>query len=118
MSLLRLHLNRLGHMELSFVKTWRSWARLSEGCYLVRSNVGDWTAPELWRAHMQLNEAKAAFRIHKSDLSLRPVWHQKKERVQSHVLVSTSCLMCCGRRWGKCARRRAWVTSHARCSMK
>ena len=69
------------------VEAWRSWATLSEGCYLLRSNVSDWTAPELWRAYMQLTEAEAAFRIHKSDLSLRPVWHQKKERVQAHVLV-------------------------------
>ena len=69
------------------VEAWQSWARLSEGCYLLRSNVSDWTAPELWRAYMQLTEAEAAFRIHKSDLSLRPVWHQKQERVQAHVLV-------------------------------
>jgi transposase len=69
------------------VQAWRSWASLSEGCYLLRSNVADWTAAELWRAYMQLTEAEAAFRIHKSDLSLRPIWHQKKERVQAHVLV-------------------------------
>jgi transposase len=69
------------------VQAWRSWARLSEGCYLLRSNVSNWTAPELWRAYMQLTEAESAFRIHKSDLSLRPIWHQKKERVQAHVLV-------------------------------
>ena len=69
------------------VETWRSWASLSEGCYLLRSNVADWSAPELWRAYMQLTEAESAFRIHKSDLSLRPIWHQKKERVQAHVLV-------------------------------
>ena len=69
------------------VESWRSWAKLSEGCYLLRSNVSDWTAEELWRAYMQLTEAENAFRIHKSDLSLRPVWHQKKERVQAHVLV-------------------------------
>jgi transposase len=36
---------------------------------------------------MQLTQAESAFRIHKSDLSLRPIWHQKKERVQAHVLV-------------------------------
>lgn len=69
------------------VAAWQSWARLSEGCYLLRSNVNDWTAPELWRAYMQLTEAESAFRIHKTDLSLRPIWHQKKERVQAHVLV-------------------------------
>jgi transposase len=69
------------------VPAWQSWARLSEGCYLLRSNVSDWTAPELWRAYMQLTEAEAAFRIHKSDLSMRPIWHQKKQRVQAHVLI-------------------------------
>jgi transposase len=69
------------------VESWRNWAGLSEGCYLLRSNVRDWTAAELWRAYMQLTEAEGAFRIHKSDLSLRPIWHQKKERVQAHVLA-------------------------------
>jgi hypothetical protein len=49
--------------------------------------VPDWTAEELWRAYMQLTEAENAFRIHKSDLSLRPIWHQKQERVEAHVLV-------------------------------
>lgn len=69
------------------VQSWRSWASLSEGCYLLRSNVSDWTAAELWRAYTQLTEAEGAFHIHKSDLSLRPIWHQKKQRVQAHVLV-------------------------------
>ena len=69
------------------VESWRSWASLSEGCYLLRSNVKDWSAADLWRAYTQLTEAEGAFRIHKSDLSLRPVWHQKKERVQAHLLV-------------------------------
>jgi len=81
--------NAAGKTSLKWEKVpdWQSWARLSEGCYLLRSNVSDWTAPELWRAYMQLTEAESAFRIHKSDLSLRPIWHQKKERVQAHVLV-------------------------------
>ena len=69
------------------VESWRDWSRLSEGCYLLRSNVRDWSDEELWRAYMQLTEAEGAFRIHKSDLSLRPVWHQKQERVEAHVLV-------------------------------
>ena len=66
---------------------WRDWARLSEGCYMLRSNVTDWSGEDLWRAYIQLTEAEAAFRINKSDLSLRPVWHQKAERVQAHILV-------------------------------
>lgn len=69
------------------VESWRDWASLSEGCYLLRSNVSDWGAEELWQAYMQLTWAEAAFRIHKSDLSLRPIWHQKQERVEAHILV-------------------------------
>lgn len=64
-----------------------TWARVSQGCYVLRSNVSDWTDAELWQAYMQLTEAEAAFRIHKSDLRLRPIWHQKEERVQAHILV-------------------------------
>jgi len=78
-----------GHATLAWerVPAWQSWASLSEGCYLLRSNVSDWSAADLWRAYMQLTEAEGAFRIHKGDLSLRPVWHQKTQRVQAHVLV-------------------------------
>ena len=67
---------------------WRCWASLSEGCYLLRTNVNDWSGEELWRAYMQLAEAvEGAFRIHKSDLELRPIWHQKEHRVKAHILV-------------------------------
>jgi len=69
------------------IESWRDWAGLSEGCYLLRSNVNDWTGEELWRAYMQLTEAEAAFRIHKSDLRVRPIWHQKQGRVEAHILV-------------------------------
>jgi transposase len=62
-------------------------ARRRDGCYLLRSNVPDWTAEELWKAYMQLVEAEAAFRIQKDELRLRPVWHQTAERVQAHILV-------------------------------
>jgi transposase len=66
---------------------WDEWARHSEGTYILRTNVSDWTTEELWRTYIQLTEAEAAFRIHKSELSIRPVWHQKAERVQAHILV-------------------------------
>lgn len=65
----------------------RDWATLSAGCYLLRSNVHDWSDEELWKAYIQLTEAEAAFRIHKSDLSIRPIWHQKADRVLAHILV-------------------------------
>jgi hypothetical protein len=66
---------------------WRAWSELSEGCYLLRSNVADWSAQELWRTYIQLTEAEAAFRIHKTDLHIRPIWHQREDRVLAHILV-------------------------------
>jgi transposase len=69
------------------VEDWRVWSELSEGCYLLRSNVADWSGEDLWRTYIQLTEAEAAFRIHKSDLRIRPIWHQKPDRVQAHILV-------------------------------
>ena len=69
------------------IEAWRAWARLNEGCYILRSNVSDWKPDELWKAYTQLTECENAFRIQKSDLSLRPIWHQKQERVQSHILI-------------------------------
>ena len=47
----------------------------------------DGSAEDLWKAYIQLTEAEAAFRIHKSDLKIRPVWHQKEDRVLAHILV-------------------------------
>jgi transposase len=79
--------NGLARLRWSRSEQWRDWARLSEGCYLLRSNVLDWTPEELWRAYIQLTEAEEAFHIQKADLQLRPVWHQKPERVQAHILV-------------------------------
>jgi len=66
---------------------WDDWARWSEGCYVLRTNIADWSPEDLWRTYIQLTEAEAAFRIHKSDLSLRPIWHQSAPRVQAHILV-------------------------------
>jgi hypothetical protein len=68
-------------------KKWRDWATLNEGCYLLRTNVTNWSAEDLWQAYIQLTEAEAAFRIHKSDLRIRPVWHQREDRVLAHILV-------------------------------
>jgi len=69
------------------VEKWRAWAQLSEGSYVLRSNVSGWSDEDLWRAYIQLTDAETAFRIQKSDLSLRPVWHQKEDRVLAHILV-------------------------------
>lgn len=63
------------------------WAALSEGAYLLRSNITDWSDEQLWRAYIQLTQAEAAFRIQKDQLRVRPIWHQRADRVQAHILV-------------------------------
>ncbi len=68
-------------------KKWSQWAADSAGCYLLRSNVADWSEEDLWRTYIQLTDAEAAFRVHKSDLSIRPVWHQREDRVRAHIFV-------------------------------
>jgi transposase len=74
-------------LEWSTRHEWDDWAALSEGCYVLRTNITDWSAEDLWRTYIQLTEAEAAFRVNKTELSIRPVWHQRKERVQAHILV-------------------------------
>jgi transposase len=71
----------------SALTEWDEWARHSEGAYVLRTNVSDWTPESLWQTYVQLTQAEAAFRIQKSELGLRPIWHQKAERVQAHILV-------------------------------
>jgi len=66
---------------------WEDWAKLSDGTYILRSNIQEWTDQELWKTYVQLSEAEAAFRIHKSDLCLRPIWHHKQERIKAHILI-------------------------------
>ncbi len=66
---------------------WAEWVDLTEGAYILRSNITDWSAEELWKLYVQLTEAEAAFRINKSELKIRPVWHQREERTKAHILV-------------------------------
>ena len=66
---------------------WDDWARHSEGAYVLRTNITDWSPETLWSTYVQLSEAEAAFRLHKSELGLRPIWHQRADRVQAHILV-------------------------------
>ena len=63
------------------------WAAVSEGAYLLRSNITEWTDQQLWKAYIQLTQAEAAFKIQKGQLNVRPIWHQREDRVQAHILV-------------------------------
>ena len=77
------------HLRITWEKdaAWARYADLSEGCYLLRTNVTDLEPAALWKQYIQLTEAEWAFRISKDELRLRPIWHQKQDRVQAHILV-------------------------------
>jgi transposase len=74
-------------LEVAIREDFDHWAALSEGAYLLRSNVTDWSDEQLWKAYIQLTQAEAAFRIQKDQLAIRPIWHQREDRVQAHILV-------------------------------
>jgi transposase len=65
----------------------RQWREAREGAYLLRTNLTATTASELWAKYMQLTEVEAAFRALKSELSIRPLFHQLELRVKAHVMV-------------------------------
>jgi hypothetical protein len=65
-----------------------AWRDLRECAYLLRTNLQADSAEEMWSKYMQLTEAEASFRALKSELSIRPLFHQKEPRVKAHVLVA------------------------------
>jgi transposase len=66
----------------------KNWRESREGAYLLRTNLQAGTAEELWSKYMQLTEAEASFRALKSELSIRPLFHQLEPRVKAHVMVA------------------------------
>jgi transposase len=90
-----------------------AWAQQAHGAYLLRTDCTEKDPAQLWRWYMQLTQAEESFRISKSDLSLRPVFHQKTERVEAHILVCflslalwrTLEMWMRGKALGNCARQ-------------
>jgi len=74
-------------LQRSYRADWAEWANLTEGVYILRTNISEWTDEALWQTYIQLTEAEAAFRVHKSDLAMRPIWHHKAERIKAHILI-------------------------------
>src|SRR5947208_1560758 len=66
----------------------KNWREAREGAYLLRTNLQAETAEELWSKYMQLTEAEASFRALKSELLIRPLFHQREPRVKAHVMVA------------------------------
>lgn len=74
-------------VEVSVNEDFDNWADISEGAYVLRTNVTDWDDERLWKTYIQLTQAEAAFRIQKKELSIRPIWHQREDRVEAHIFV-------------------------------
>ena len=66
----------------------RAWQQAREGAYLLRTNLPASEPEQLWKSYMQLTEAEAAFRALKSELSIRPIFHQLERRAKAHILVA------------------------------
>ena len=62
--------------------------RRGEGTYLLRTNLTAQQPEELWKHYMVLTEVEQAFKELKNDLNLRPIFHQKDERIEAHIFVS------------------------------
>jgi hypothetical protein len=66
---------------------YRQWYR-REGRYLLRTNLTDTDPKVLWEYYLQLVAIEAAFKNLKDDLQLRPIFHQKEERIEAHIFVA------------------------------
>lgn len=92
--------------------------RRREGRYLLRSNLTATDPAELWRSYLQLVEIEAAFKNLKSELAIRPIFHQREDRIEAHIFVAflAYCVQVtfrqqlkahapgspCARRWTSC----------------
>jgi transposase len=81
------------HYELN-LDTYRE-AMERDGSYILRSNVTQADATTMWSMYMQLVWVESAFKSMKSDLAIRPIWHQVQPRVEAHLFVAFMgyCLM-------------------------
>lgn len=75
--------------------------RRREGRYLLRTNLTEEDPVKLWEYYIQLTQVEEAFKNLKGDLSLRPVYHQREDRIEAHIFVSflAYCLQVTLRRW-------------------
>lgn len=82
-------------------KTKLRQVRRREGRYLLRTNLTEEDPVKLWEYYIQLTQVEEAFKNLKGDLSLRPVYHQREDRIEAHIFVSflAYCLHVTLRRW-------------------
>lgn len=77
-----------GALRFSLRKDKLRTVRRREGRYLLRTNLVGRQPAQMWELYMQLVHVEEAFRNLKGDLSIRPIHHQKMERIEAHVFVA------------------------------
>ena len=78
-----------GRLSIDIKKNEERYHRALEtgGSYILRTNWTQTDPKTLWNTYIQLTEVEDAFRTAKHDLGLRPIYHQKQDRTQAHILV-------------------------------
>jgi hypothetical protein len=86
--LVQVEVSPAGALTYQLIRDKLRVVRRREGRYLLRTNLIDYNPDELWRYYMQLVFVEEAFRTLKGDLAIRPVYHQKPERIEAHLFVA------------------------------
>jgi len=63
-------------------------SRRREGHYLLRSNLANEAPAKLWELYIQLTEIEQAFKELKNDLDIRPIHHQREDRIEAHIFIA------------------------------
>ena len=77
-------------------------ARCREGRYLLRTNLTENDPAKLWNYYLQLVRVEEAFKNLKGDLSIRPIFHQYERRVEAHIFIASSPIVCTSPSGGDC----------------
>ena len=83
------------------------------GVYCLRSNQTDWSAEKMWRTYIMLTDLEAVFRSLKSELGLRPIFHQKPHRSNGHLFITVlayQLVQVIRRRLGEQREHSSWDT--------
>ncbi len=76
--------------NFTFKLNWKKFRKVwkTEGRYLLRSNLTEKDPQSLWHYYMQLTQIEESFKNLKGDLSIRPIYHQKDERIEAHIFIA------------------------------
>ena len=83
------------------------------GVYCLRTNVEDWDEETLWRTYTALTDVEAVFRSLKSELGLRPIFHQTQKRSDGHLFITViayQLVQTIRRRLGELGERASWAS--------